>query len=56
MSLFISKVSLILTWSTNCVISSNAAAYQPATFTITDTKRHVSAPTLLTQEKVELLQ
>ena len=38
MQLFNSEISLILTLSANCAIPSNAAANQPATIVITDTK------------------
>ena len=47
--------NLILTWSTNCVIS-NAAVNQATTFAITDTKPYVPVVTLLTQDNAKLLQ
>ena len=40
MSLINSEINLLLTWSSNCVIS-NAGANQATTFAITDTKRYV---------------
>ena len=38
------EINLILTWSSNCVLS-NAAQNQVTTFAITDTKLHVSVVT-----------
>ena len=45
---------LTLTWSGNCVISSNAAANQATVFSITNTKLYVSVVTLPTQENANL--
>ena len=47
--------NLILTWSTNCVLS-NAAPIQATTFIITDTKLYVPVVTLSTQDNAKLLQ
>ena len=47
MPLINSKVSLILTWSVNCVLS-NVAENQETTFAITDTKLYVPVVTLST--------
>ena len=49
------EINLILTWSANCVIS-NVAANQATTFTISDTKLHVSVVTLSTDDNAKLLQ
>ena len=49
------EISIILTWSANCVIS-NAAANQATTFAITDTKLYVPVVTLSTQDNEKLLQ
>ena len=49
------EINLIITWSTNCVIS-NAVTNQDATFAITDTKLYAAVVTLSTEDKVELLQ
>ena len=49
MSLFNSKISLILTWSANCVIYHSISA-------IMDTKLYVPVASLSTKEKVALLQ
>ena len=46
------EISLILTSSKECAISSNTAANQEATFVITDTKLYVPVVTLSTQCKV----
>ena len=55
MPLINSEVSLILTWSVNCVLS-NVAENQEKTFAITDTKLHVPVVTLSTDNKEKLLQ
>ena len=49
-------ISLILTWSTNCVLLSNTAIVQATTFSVTDTKLYVSIVTLSTQDNAKLLQ
>ena len=49
------EINLILTWSSNCVIS-NAAANQATTFAITDTKLYVSVLALSTDDNTKLLQ
>ena len=49
------KSNLILTWSTDCVLS-NAAPIQATTFIITDTKLYVPVVTLSTQDNAKLLQ
>ena len=48
-------INLILTWSTNCVIS-NAAVNQATTFATTDTKLYVPVVTSSTQDNAKLLQ
>ena len=55
MSLINCEVNLILTWSTNYVIS-NAAANQATIFAITDTKFFVPFVILLTRDNAKLLQ
>ena len=50
------EISLILTWSTNCVIVSNGVANQNATFEMTDIKLYVLVVTLSTQDNAKLLQ
>ena len=50
------EISLILTWSANCVIVSTNVANQNATFAITDTKLYVPVVTLSTQDNAKLLQ
>ena len=50
------EINPILTWSINCVISSNATATQATTFAITDTKLCVPLVTLLTNDDAKLLQ
>ena len=47
------EVSLILTWSSTCVITDSNGA---GTFAITDTKLYVPVVTLSTQENTKLLQ
>ena len=49
------EVNLILTWSSNCVIS-NAAANQATTFTLTDAKLYVLVVTLSIDDNAKLLQ
>ena len=46
------EINLILTWSTNCVISEGDRAI---TFAITDTKLYVPVVTLSTQNNTKLL-
>ena len=46
------EVSLILTWSSTCVITNSAGA---GAFEITDTKLYVTVVTLSTQENAKLL-
>ena len=55
MPLINSEVSLILTWSVNCVLS-NVAENQETTFAITDTKLYVPVVTLSTDNNEKLLQ
>ena len=55
MSLINCEINLILTWSTNCVISS-VDANQTTKFAITDTRSNVPIVTLLTQDNAKLLQ
>ena len=50
------EINLMLTWSSKCVISSNAAADQEITFSITDTKLYITVVTLSTQDNTKLLQ
>ena len=47
------EVSLILTWSSTCVITNSTGA---GTFEITDTKLYVPVVTLSTEENAKLLQ
>ena len=49
------EISLILTWSTNCVIVSTNVANQNAAFAITDTEGYVLVVTLSTQDNAKLL-
>ena len=49
------EINLILNWSKECVIASNTAANQAATFTITDTKLYIPLVTLSTQDNAKLL-
>ena len=49
------EISLILTWSANCVIVFTNVANQNATFAITDTKLYVPVVTLSTQDNAKLL-
>ena len=49
-------LNLILTRSADCVIVSNDAANQAATFSITETKLYFSVVTLSTQYNPKLLQ
>ena len=53
MSLIICKTSLILTWSTDCVISSTAGETK---FAIADTTLYVPIVTLSTQDNAKLLE
>ena len=50
------EISLILTWSTNCVIVSTNVANQNATFEISDTKLYVPVVTLSTQDNCKMLK
>ena len=56
MLLITCEISLILTWSTYCVIVSINVANQNATFSITETKLYVPVVTLSTQDNSKLLQ
>ena len=47
------EVNLILTWSSNCVITNSDGA---GTFAITDTKLYVPVIILPTQENIKFLQ
>ena len=49
------RISLILTWAKNCIIS-NCAANQEAKYAITDIKLYVPVVTLSNQDNVKLLQ
>ena len=53
MPLISCEISLISTWSEDCVISSAAGA---AKFKITDTKLYVPVVTLSTQDNAKILQ
>ena len=53
MSLINCAINVILTWSTNCVVS---AAPRTTAFRITDTKLFVSVVTLSTPENLNLLK
>ena len=50
------EVSLILTWSSTCVLIATNTPNQNATFAITDTKLYVPVVTLSTQENTTFLQ
>ena len=50
------KITLVLTWSPNCVIVSTVVANQGATFTVTDTKLYIWVVTLSAQGNKKLLQ
>ena len=50
------EVSLILTWSSTCVLAAVGDANQAATFEITDTKLYVPVVTLSAQENTKFLQ
>ena len=50
------EVSLILTWSEQCVITSNIAANQARAFAITNTKLYVPVVTLTIDDNAKLLQ
>ena len=56
MSLINWTISLMLTWSANCVLLFNAAANQATTFEITDTKLYVPVVTLSIQDNAKLLK
>ena len=49
------EVSLILTWSSNCVLIATGDQNQHATFAITDTKLYVPVVTLSTKENTKFL-
>ena len=50
------EINIMLTWSVNCVIPSNAVAYQVTTFLITNTtKLYVPVVKLSTQDNAKLL-
>ena len=49
------EINLMLSWSVNSVISSNAAANQATTFAITDKKLYIPVVTLPTQNNAKLL-
>ena len=49
------EVNFILNWYANCVIMSTNVANQNASFTITETKLHVPAVILSTQDNAKLL-
>ena len=55
-ALYNCDLNLILTRSADCVIVSNDAANQAATFSITETKLYFSVVTLSTQYNPKLLQ
>ena len=50
------EVSLILTWSSTCVLIATGVPNQAATFAITDTRFYVPVVTLSTQENTKFLQ
>ena len=47
------EISFILTWSKKCVIPSTTGKTE---FAVTNTKRHVPAPTLRTEDNINLLK
>ena len=50
------EITLLLTWSTSCVIVSTDVVNQNATFAIIDTKLYVSVVTLSQQDNAKLLE
>ena len=50
------EINLILTWSSNCVLTATGVQNQNVTFAITDTKLYVPVVTLSTQENTKFLQ
>ena len=56
MSLIDCEISLILTWSANCVIVFTNVKNQDATFAITDAKLYVLVVTLSTKDNLKILQ
>ena len=50
------EINLVVTWSVNCVVSSNAAADPETTSPIIDTKLYVPVVILSTQDSAKLLQ
>ena len=56
MPLINSKINLMLTWSSNCVIVSTNVANQIAIFAITDTKLYAPVVTLAIQDNAKLLE
>ena len=50
------EITLLLTWSTSCIIVSTDVANQNATFAITDTKLYVPVVTLSPQDNAKLLE
>ena len=49
-------INLILTWSENCVISSNTTANKATMFAITDAKLYIPVVTVSTNGNAKLLQ
>ena len=49
------EVNLVLTWSTNCVVTSCTSANQATTFAVTDRKLYIPVATLLTEGNSKLL-
>ena len=50
------EITLDINWSENWVIEATNVAAQPTTFSITDTKFHVTVLILSTQDNAELLE
>ena len=50
------EISLMLTWSNNCLLVAGTAVNQEPTFTITDTKLYIPVVNLSTQDNIKLLK
>ena len=50
------EISLMLTWSNNCLLVTGTAVNQEPTFTITDTKLYIPVVNLSTQDNIKLLK
>ena len=50
------EISLMLTWSNNCLLVAGTAVNQEPTFTVTDTKLYIPVVNLSTQDNIKLLK